>query len=394
MRGEFGGSKAKTGHSASSGGSSSGGGFIVGLLMFIASFPLLFWNEGSAVKAAKALDEGKGIVVSLANANPEAGNEGKLVHFTGMATTAETLKDNLTGVSVQALKLYRKAEMYQWKENKEEKKDRTDYYYEKVWSESHISSDGFFNKSYVNPDQMKVQSDTFKATEVTVGEFALSSNLINMISASSHYPISDEIYRQLPPDVRRDAKLSGGLLYYGVDPANPRVGDIQVQYVIFTEQPVSVVAKQQNGMAATYVTSNGRTLELLYPGTQSAEQIFASEETQLAIFTWLLRGGGMLLMYIGLMMSIGQLARLFSWIPILGSIVESGVAIMVGLLSIGLSFLVISIGWIFYRPLVGGGLLLVSAAAIYIMMARSKSHSQNSFDDDSAVPPPPPPIPR
>ena len=32
-------------------------GIFVGLIMVIAAFPLLFWNEGRAVKPAKSLDE-------------------------------------------------------------------------------------------------------------------------------------------------------------------------------------------------------------------------------------------------------------------------------------------------------------------------------------------------
>ena len=44
-----------------------------------------------AVRTAQSLEEGAGVVVSVAAATVEAGNEGRLVHLSGEATTTETL---------------------------------------------------------------------------------------------------------------------------------------------------------------------------------------------------------------------------------------------------------------------------------------------------------------
>ena len=41
-------------------------GVLVGILFFLGSFPLLFWNEGRAVRRAKDLEEGRGAVVAVA----------------------------------------------------------------------------------------------------------------------------------------------------------------------------------------------------------------------------------------------------------------------------------------------------------------------------------------
>ena len=37
-------------------------GIVFGIILFIVSFPLLFWNEGRAVKRHKTLEEGGGAV--------------------------------------------------------------------------------------------------------------------------------------------------------------------------------------------------------------------------------------------------------------------------------------------------------------------------------------------
>ena len=50
-----------------------------GLALFIAGFPVLFWNEGDSVKTAKAIDEGEGACIAVeSNANVDQEMEGKM----------------------------------------------------------------------------------------------------------------------------------------------------------------------------------------------------------------------------------------------------------------------------------------------------------------------------
>ncbi|HWN43032.1 MAG TPA: hypothetical protein VNW71_12480 [Thermoanaerobaculia bacterium] len=52
---------------------------LVGLVLFVVSFPILFWNEGRSVKTARSLEEGSGAVVSVSSDLVAPGNEGKLL---------------------------------------------------------------------------------------------------------------------------------------------------------------------------------------------------------------------------------------------------------------------------------------------------------------------------
>ena len=99
-------------------------GIVVGIIMVVIAFPLLFWNEGRAVKRYKTLKEGGGAVISVAADKVDAANQGKLVHMTGMATTEENLVDTSFGVSSQAIKLKRYVEMYQWQEESKSKEKK------------------------------------------------------------------------------------------------------------------------------------------------------------------------------------------------------------------------------------------------------------------------------
>lgn len=144
-------------------------GIFIGLIMVIAAFPLLFWNEGRAVKTAKSLDEGRGAVVETKSETVDAAKEGKLVHTSGRAKTSETLTDPVFIVKANAITLRRKVEMYQWKESsKKETKNKlgggtetvTTYTYAKEWSDSLLDSSKFKNQQgHQNPGSLKPNGD-------------------------------------------------------------------------------------------------------------------------------------------------------------------------------------------------------------------------------------------
>src|SRR3970040_2238404 len=142
-------------------------GVVFGFLLFVGAFPLLFWNEGRAVRRAMTLEEGAGVVVSCSADGVENANDRKLVHMTGEATTTETLSDSDFGVSVPAIKLERRVEMYQWKEGKHsetrtkvggEEETVTTYTYDKAWSPDVINSSSFKKRAgHENPSAMPVK---------------------------------------------------------------------------------------------------------------------------------------------------------------------------------------------------------------------------------------------
>ncbi len=78
-------------------------GILFGLILFVAAFPLLFWNEGRAVKTYKTLKEGSGTVMSVGTDRIDAANAGMLVHVTAKAVTDDELVDPEFGMAVTAI---------------------------------------------------------------------------------------------------------------------------------------------------------------------------------------------------------------------------------------------------------------------------------------------------
>jgi hypothetical protein len=148
-------------------------GVLVGLVFFAGAFPLLFWNEGRAVRRAQDLEEGRGAVVEVSADVVRPADEGRLVHLSGAAATNESLTDAELGpTAAGALRLRRTVEMYQWSEDSESRREKkigggtretTRYSYALGWSAAHVDSSSFHAPAGHQNPAMPFASQTFDA---------------------------------------------------------------------------------------------------------------------------------------------------------------------------------------------------------------------------------------
>lgn len=363
-----------------------------GLLLFVLAFPVLWWNEGRAVKTAKGLEEGAGVVVSIPERPLQQAYAGRLVHLSGEARTDARLSDPDFAIEVNAIRLVRKVEMFQWQERKQTEERTqlggstetvTTYSYSKGWAEGLINSSQFAQpQGHQNPASMPYASRNWSATAVQVGDFTLNASQINMIPANQPLnlstahtvappaaPATDTPEADAAPDVvsantsPRVQRL-GEMLYLGDDPHNPQIGDLRITYSVAYPQTVSIIARQSGTSFEAYRTQHNTTINLLYPGQHSAEAMFASEHSKNTLLLWILRLVGFVMMSAGLKMVLGPLGVLADVIPLFGTIVRAGTGLMASTTAVFFSFFTIGLAWLFYRPLLGIGLLLISAAGI------------------------------
>ena len=367
-------------------------GIIFGLILFVIAFPLLFWNEGRAVKTYKTLKEGSGLVVSVPTDNVDPANQGKLVHVSGKAVTEDTLHDPVFGLSANALKLRREVEMYQWQEHSKSDTEKklgggtrtvTTYSYDKEWSGRLISSSSFKQSGHDNPASMPYSDAEEQADKVTLGAFTLPASLVNKISHAQPLPMDNET--ALPDELAGRAQRHDGGLYIGENPASPQVGDVRIKFEVVPMQEVSLVAQQTGNSFAPYQTEAGGTIELLQTGNRSAAAMFEKAQTDNKILTWALRAGGFFLMFIGLGMMFKVLSVLADVLPFLGSIVGAGTGIISFLIAGVLSLITIAVAWITFRPLLGG-ILLAGAVGLLVLLKVKMGKAK----PQAAMPPPPP----
>lgn len=356
-------------------------GILVGIILFLIAFPLLFWNEGRALKRYKTLKEGGAAVLSVTSDSIDAANSGKLIHVTGRADTAATLTDSVFGVSANAIKLKRVVEMYQWKEtSRSETKKKlgggtetvTTYAYSKIWSDEPISSAGFKKPTeHQNPGSIPYESAELTADKVTLGAYVLSPSLVGRIQNFESLAVGSDT--PLPENLKGKAKLQDGGFYIGADPASPQVGDTRIKFKVSKPTDVSVIAKQVDNTFEPYATKAGGTIELLQTGLHSADAMIQKAQKSNKMLAWILRLVGFMLMLIGLNMILRPLSVLADVLPFLGNIVGAGTGILSLLLAAILSLITIAIAWIVYRPLLGIILFVVAVGLTLAIRTKLKS---------------------
>ncbi len=339
------------------------GGVLFGLIAFLASFVVLFWNEGRAVQTYNSLNEGAAAVVSVGADSVVAANNGKLVYVSGMALTNDVATDTDFGISVKAIKLQRNVQMYQWKEtSKSGNNNTTTYTYDKTWSSSLISSRNFKQSGHENPTEMRFKSADFVANNVTLGAFTLSKSLVNKMSGGRSLAV-DTVPYTLPASVKDQTKVSDGYFYIGQGVfASPQVGDVQVKFTVIEPTTVSVISGQKDKTFAPYKTTAGDELDMLEMGAQTPDEMFKSAQDTNTLMTWILRGGGFIAMYIGAALLLSPATMLLKFIPFFGELVERALLLVAFAITFLLSFVTMSIAWMIYHPLIGLSLLCVGVA--------------------------------
>lgn len=366
--------------------SETAGGTLVGVGLFFLSIYILFTNEGRALQTRLSLDEGLSQVVSVDSyfgLDPQ--NDNRLVHLSAKLHTPQPLHDPNYRVVIQAVKLKREVEMYQWVEYSEsrdyqengETKTETTYTYNTEWKSELVNSRHFDNEiGHQNPSAMAVESVTVVAPEVRAGPFILSKGLIDNINNFQTLSLKDFNALNLDPFLT----VYDNYFYHTQFPRRPEVGDVRVRFSyaglsgelswLGPPQTVSVVAMQRGEQLMPFKTKSGDILEFLYLDNLSAEEIFAKEHQFNSVKTWGLRVAGWALMCLGIQLAMRIIYTLVDWVPILRELVSVGIKIFALCVSCSLSLLVIGAGWLFYRPLVAFS--LGAMALIPVFLARSR----------------------
>ena len=397
-----------------------GGGFI----LFIGATILLWWNEGRAVRTADMLEEAQEVCVEMPNPDKkDASLEGELVCATAMATTTDSLIDKDYGVGVTAIGIKRTVEYYQWVEHEhKETEDKLGggeettytYTYTTEWVSTPQNSADFEDPAYQNKNAVlaNVEENEQWAQNVNFGAYMLNSSLITSISSTEDFDlaISDNLLSQLdknakdayvrfhgkPAVVVDSTDIDSGyqyihvkdnVLYYGVNPSVPQIGDVRVTFTKVVPAKVTIISQVTGDTFKAYKAKNGELFQTLVMGKQSIEEIFDAENMSNTILTWVLRLLGIVLVIAGLRGIFGIIETLLKVVPFIANIVGWGVGLVCTVVGIVWSLLVIAIAWIFYRPVLGIILLVIAGLLIWIFAfgGKNKIKQLASKKDEAAA---------
>lgn len=359
------------------------GGVFVGLIAILVATVLLFWNEGRAIKTAQGLTEGAGIVRSVAADKVDAANDGKLVHVSGMLSTGGPVADPDFAIRVQGVRLVRHVEMYQWKEETQTEtrtklgggeERTTTYKYVRDWSDKPVDSARFKEpRGHTNP-VMTYQSREALAAGTRLGAFAVPESLLRGFGERRPLAATEAQANALQIRINKPVAVIDGVLHVGRDPSQPAIGDMKVSFFQVPLQTASVVATQSGGSFVPFRTHTGTTVELISAGAVPAAAMFQHAQESNVTLTWILRGVGVFVMFLGFAFILRPLKVIADVIPFLGSIVGAGTGLIALLCTVAIAPIVIAVGWLWYRPLVGIAMLVAGFAATWglVRLARGR----------------------
>ncbi len=396
-------------------------GVLIGLIIFIIGFPVLWNNEHDAVRNTNALNELQKVTIDVGKPEIQAENEGKPVFMTGPAATQDVLTDPIFGISENAIRLSREVEIYQYVEQQhsETKKKMgggtetvTTYTYEPAWVQAPIDSNTFENPdartTCRNVGIMRFQDDELMASNVSFGAFKFGPEIIAKIGGSKGYTLAPDF--QLPQQLKvlgariegeyvivpytapatttanainqavnavagaGDANAAGQAIANAVVPQPvTQIGDLRVKFAITKPHDVSLIAVQKGDTFTDYTAKNGKKQFLFRDGTHTATDLFEAKAASNKMKRWFFRAIGFILMYIGMGMVFRPLSVLADVIPFIGTIVGKGTSFVAFIIAAICSLVTIAIAWIAYRPILAISLLVVAGACVFLFISKKKA---------------------
>jgi len=326
----------------------------VGLLMFVASFGLLYWNEG---RADLSLIAKQAVEISSETANTNAELEGKLISTTGDVKTEETVGDELFLYPGDYLAVERNVEMYAWIEDTEEKENtnlggsqttETTYTYRKDWVADPKPSSSFkYPEEHGNPE-LYYENGTYTVSEAAVGVYSFDASKITLPEFSDLSLKEDMIFIEVGTGVLANSQYiflpytSGGSL------TAPKVGDVRVSYKVLEPGfSGTVFGKLDGSEILPSVDKDNNELFRLFAGTR--DEAVATLHEEFVMMLWLFRVLGFLLMWMGLTALFGPFTTLLDILPILGSLGRGVVGAVMFVVAFVLSIITILVSMILHN---------------------------------------------
>jgi len=369
-------------------------GVVIGLILFVASFGLLYWNEGRVDLStiAKTATE-----ISSATVNTDPSLRGKLVSTTGVVNSNQMIGDNLFLNSDKFIAAERKVEMYSWKEESESHSQKnmggsqtteTTYTYSKDWEENPTSSSDFKHpEGHENP-QKSLDSSTNKATAATIGVYNFDPQSVTLPNFSQLPLHSQKVTLSDGATLANDSylfirKSEGGTF------DSPHIGDLRISYQVLRPGFDGTIFGTLSGSKIDpYFDQNGNNLYRLFIGTR--DQAIATLHSEYSTLLWILRLVGFLLMWFGLLALFEPISVIMDFLPIFGAISRSLIGVITFLVAFVLTIMTILVSMLLHSFIALIIALVITVGAIITFFVILKNKKAVPVPAPILVPTPPP----
>jgi hypothetical protein len=365
-------------------------GIIIGLLLFVVSFGVLYWNEGRADMSKVAEDA---TPIAADQMNTDANLNSTLVSVQGMLKTAESINDGKFLRADKYLSLHRDVEMYAWIEETESESEvnyggsettTTTYSYKTDWTGMPADSSNFEEPAGHENPEMTYQDYSTTAKNGTIGVYKVDISQMQL-------PGSDAITLNKQNTLLSEGArivMDGQYLFIGEGTIEqPWVGDLRIKYsALKSDVDVTVLGKLDGDRISPFYDKKNNKLYRAFTGT--AEGAVATLSREHKISTWIFRVLGFLMMWIGLISILGPISVILDVLPFLGKVSRGIMSLAAFIVSLVLSIVTIIISAIVHNIWV---LIIIVAALIgggyYWYMQKKKSKPTESKSETPVEPP-------
>ncbi len=366
-------------------------GVIFGFILFIASFGLLYWNEGRVDLSTIAKTA---ITIPSATVSTDVNMQGKLVSTTGVVKSNEMIGDGLYVKPDAFIAVERTTEMYAWVEKEESKTTKniggsetkeTTYTYTKEWTENPKAASDFKHpEGHENPTKL-VESSVNKVTAATIGAYGIDMTSVELPSYEA-LPLSEE--NTEPDSMISLANKDYLFINQGETTSTyqaPSLGDVRISYHVLKSGFTGTLFGALNGEKIdSYTDQAGNSLYRVFAGTR--EQGISTLHAEYTMMLWILRVLGFFLMWGGLAALFGPISVLLDILPIFGAISRSVIGLVAGAVSLVLTIVTILVSMIAHSMIAVVVALALAIAGMIAFVVHLKRARAASMATTSAAP--------
>ncbi|MBD3360265.1 hypothetical protein GF366_00515 [Candidatus Peregrinibacteria bacterium] len=397
-------------------------GILAGLILFIGSFALLFWNEGRVDVSEFAEDA---VIISATEVTGTEPDQ-ELVSVNGIVNTQEQLGDGLYLKPGDYLALKREVEIYAWTEQSKSttetklggaEETETTYTYIKEWVSEPTPTGNFrYPEDHENPAKyIEDVTETVNTAKIGVYDLdmdnislpgfeklSLNEDIVELPESGIVKDSGDDAHEGFTvaeeeeeistgfvvteeelegsdtnsekEEVILDEKsegpvLIGNYIYIGGGSlSRPEIGDMRISYhVLENNKEVTVLGKLDGMKISTYVDEEtGESLYRMFTGTK--DQAVSQLHGEYKFALWMFRLIGFLMMWIGLSALFGPISVLLDVVPFFGSLSRTIIGAITFVVALVLSGVTILVSMILHNIIALIAAVVLTVVIIFLIL--------------------------
>lgn len=317
---------------------------LLGVILFLLSFGMLYWNEGRTdySKIAK-----KAVVIEADNVQANAGLEGQLVSASGtVLVNGPQIGDDLYLKPGSYFSVERNVDTYAWIEKSEtvtktdstgKQTSETTYSYVMDWVDNPTASKDFHTpEGHTNPATTLAELSV-KADSASLEQYSFSPSSVDAPPAARLTLKADILALTANASLVNDSYIFVRNSTTGTY-TSPQLGDIRVSYAVLQVPFEGTIFGQLDGTTINaYVDKHGDELYRVFEGTHN--QAIAKMHSEYKGALWAFRLIGFLMMWFGLWALFGPVSAIMSFIPVVGGVGKA----LIGLITLATAFVLSAI---------------------------------------------------